>query len=88
MRRIATTADDPLAQMLVGGIVCMDVRDPQRPREVLVRKGRALSITDLDRMAVIGRVPIVVMLADDGVGRFSERRKFAHEQNLAVLVDR
>jgi molybdenum cofactor cytidylyltransferase len=65
MRRIATAADDPRADSLIGALVCVDVRHPQRPGEVLLRKGRPLTRGDLKRMSSIGRVPIVVLLPED-----------------------
>lgn len=62
MRRVAITADAPGARTLVGGLLCADARHPERTREVLLRKGRTLTHADLDRLAVAGPVPLVVLL--------------------------
>jgi molybdenum cofactor cytidylyltransferase len=44
--------------------VAVDVRHPQRPSEVLLRKGRPLTTLDLERLSSIGRGPMVVLLPD------------------------
>jgi molybdenum cofactor cytidylyltransferase len=67
MRRIATSAHDPTARAAVGGLVCIDVRNPQQPAEVLLRKGRRLTHADLDRMSAKGHVPIVLLVPDGDV---------------------